>query len=102
MYTPHPSYPPFDLAASGAVVVTNWFGPKVDLSRFSPNILCVDPSVPGLLAGLRQAVALAADRPTRAANATEFGMPRDWATALAPILDHVAERRLKGSVVVHR
>jgi hypothetical protein len=92
MYTPHISYPPLDLAASGAVVVTNRFGPKDDLNRFSPNLLCVDPSVPGLVAGLRQAVALAADRETRAANAAKFGMPRDWATALAPILDYVTAR----------
>jgi hypothetical protein len=97
IHTPHPSYPPFDLAASGAVVVTNRFrAAKVDLSRYSRNILCVDPSVPGLVAGLRQAVALAADWETRAANAAMFGMPRDWAVALAPILDHVAARRSEG------
>jgi hypothetical protein len=96
MYTPHPSYPPLDLAASGAVVVTNRFGSKADLSRFSPNILCVDPSVSGLVAGLRQAVALAADRATRAANAGQFGMPRDWAETLVPVLDHIVACRLKG------
>jgi SAM-dependent methyltransferase len=31
MDTPHPSYPPIDLAASGAVVVTNTHGPKTSL-----------------------------------------------------------------------
>ena len=94
IYTPHPSYPTFDLAASGAVVVTNRFGAaKMDLSRYSPNILCVEPSVSGLIAGLRQAVALAEDQATRTANAAKFGMPRNWPTALAPILDHVAARR---------
>jgi hypothetical protein len=102
MYTPHASYPPLDLAASGAVVVTNRFGPKVDLNRYSPNILCVEPSVPTLVAGLRQAVALAEDRATRAANAAQFGMPRDWVTALAPIVDYVAGRRLTGCSVVRR
>jgi hypothetical protein len=93
-YTPHPSYPPFDLAATGAVVVTNRFGAaKMDLSRYSPNILCVEPSVSGLVAGLRRAVALAEDQAWRAANAAKFGMPRDWPTALAPILDYMATRR---------
>ncbi len=96
MYTPHPSYPPLDLAASGAVVVTNRFGSKVDLSCYSPNILCVEPSIDALVAGLRRAVALAEDRATCAANATQFGLPRDWVTALAPVLDHVAGPRLKG------
>jgi len=97
IYTPHPSCPPFELAASGAVVVTNRFGTaKTDLSRYSPNILCVEPSISGLAAGLRRAVALAEDRTTRAANATKFGVPRDWPTALAPILDYVAARHSRG------
>ena len=29
MDTPHPSYPPLDLAAAGAVVVTNTHGSKI-------------------------------------------------------------------------
>jgi len=97
IYSPHPGYPPFDLAASGAVVVTNRFGAaKMDLSRYSPNILCVEPSVPGLVAGLRRAVALAEDQAMRTANAAKFGMPRDWPTALAPILDYLATRFPRG------
>jgi hypothetical protein len=32
MATPHPSYPPLDLAVAGALVVTNQFGLKKDLS----------------------------------------------------------------------
>ena len=97
IYSPYPSYPPFDLAASGAVVVTNRFGvAKTDLSGYSPNILCVEPSVPGLVAGLRRAVALAEDQAPRTANAAKFGMPRDWSTALAPILDYLAARRSRG------
>lgn len=97
MYAPHPSYLPFDLAASGAVVVTNGFGAaKMDLSRYSPNILCVEPSVAGLVAGLRRAAALAKDQASRAANSAKFGMPRDWPTALAPILDYLATRLSRG------
>jgi hypothetical protein len=97
IYTPHPSYPPFDLAASGAVVVTNRFGAaKPDLGRYSPNLLCVEPSLSGLVAGLRRAVALAEDQATRAANAARFAMPRDWVTAVAPILDYMAARHSRG------
>jgi hypothetical protein len=96
MYTPHPSYPLLDLAASGAIVVTNRFGSKVDLSCYSRNILCVEPTVRALVSGMSRAVALAQDRKTRVANASQVSMPRDWATALAPILDYVGVRRLKG------
>src|SRR5438067_1217967 len=49
MYTPHPSYPPLDLAASGAVAVTNRFGnAKHSLDQYSKNIICPEPSVAGL------------------------------------------------------
>ncbi len=96
MYTPHPSYPPLDLAASGAVVVTNRFGPKTSLERYSRNILCVEPTVPGLVDALRKAVTLAADAKTRALRASSFGMPRDWALTLAPVLNRIAERHAKG------
>jgi hypothetical protein len=92
MYTPHPSYPPLDLAASGAVVVTNCFGNKTCLKRYSRNILCVGPAVSDLVDGLREAVTLAADTKARASRASGFGMPRDWAVALAPVLNRIAER----------
>ena len=42
MYSPHPSHPPIEMAASGMRVVTNSFGPK-DLSRLSPAILSAEP-----------------------------------------------------------
>ena len=48
MYSPHPSHPPLEMAASGVRVVTNHFGPK-DLSRLSPAILSV-PATPQDLA----------------------------------------------------
>ena len=57
---------------------------------------------PGLVTGLRQAVALAEDPATRAANAAKFRMPRDWPTILAPMLDRIAQRHLKERFIVHR
>ncbi len=95
MYTPHPSYPPLDLAASGAVVVTNRFGPKINLEQFSRNILCAEPTVSDLVKTLRRAVSIAEDLKTRAFNAASFGMPRDWNSALAPVLDHIVANRVK-------
>ena len=91
MYTPHPSYPPLDLAASGAVVVTNRFGPKVTLDGYSPNILCADPDVASLVAALGQGAALAADRPRREANLAASGLGRDWAVSAAPAIDRLAD-----------
>lgn len=47
MYSPHPSHVPLEMAAAGARVVTNRFGPK-DLSALSPAILSCDPTAPSI------------------------------------------------------
>jgi len=90
MYTPHPSYPPLDLAASGAVVVTNRFGCKQSLDAYSPNILCVEPSVDSLVSALRRAKALRDDEAAWSANLARAGLCRDWATSMGPVLDRLA------------
>jgi hypothetical protein len=90
IYTPHPSYPPLDIAASGGVAVTNRYGRKRDLARYSANILCVEPSVEDLVDALREAARLVADTPRREANAAASGIVRDWPRALAGVLDELA------------
>lgn len=89
MYTPHPSYPPLDVAACGGVAVTNRFGVKRDLSSYSRSILCVDSEVDALVEGLRQGVERALDMEGRRAALAESGIGRDWATAFAPVLDRL-------------
>lgn len=92
MYTPHPSYPPLDLAASGAVVVTNRFGNKVSLEGYCGNILAADLQVPAMLEALRAAMALADDEAERARRFAGRGLQTDWATALAPVVEHFGQR----------
>lgn len=92
IYSPHPSYPPLDLAASGAVVLTNSFGEtKCDLSTYSGNIICAPPTVTGLLDGLAQALALAEDEEKRAANVANSHLNRDWRTALSATVDQILD-----------
>lgn len=93
MYTPHPSYPPLDLAASGAVVVTNQFGNKQDLGNYSRNLICVPCDKQALIEGLRQGVQLANDHATREANFRGNGLGRDWQQSFAVALDSVAKGR---------
>lgn len=57
MYSPHPSHPPIEMAASGVRVVTNSFGPK-NLSLLSPAIASVPASVPEITAALRRVWAM--------------------------------------------
>lgn len=85
MYTPHPSYPPFDLAASGAVVVTNTHGRKRDLSCYSRNIICGEPTVPGMLEALAEGVRLAAST-DRVTNHRANALGTDWRAALAEVV----------------
>jgi SAM-dependent methyltransferase len=87
MYTPHPSYPPLDLAASGAAVVTNRFGPKQSLRDYSSNILCVDDSVDALVQGIAQGAALAADSDLRRTNYENQGICRDWSASFEHVFD---------------
>jgi hypothetical protein len=89
MYTPHPSYPPLDLAACGAVAVTNRYGRKTSLKQYSQNILCVDDDVDSLLNGIAEGVALATHREQRKCNYERSGFTRDWAMAFEPVLQRL-------------
>jgi O-antigen biosynthesis protein len=93
MYTPHPSYPPFDLAASGAVVVTNSFANKQDLSSYSPNILCVELETEALLGALRTGVAIANDHEIRDRNFAANTLGTDWTSAFVGVLGALAVTR---------
>jgi len=88
MYTPHPSYPPLDMAASGAVVVTNRLMNKTSLSAYSDNILCADLNIDSLLAAIQSGVALSAS-PIRQKNFESAGLQRSWEKAFAPILNEL-------------
>jgi len=84
MYTPHPSYPPLDLAAIGVPVLTNSCGLKQDLSAYSQNIICAKPNVDALAVGFAELTAFAADDQRLAANQASDTICRDWALALEP------------------
>lgn len=90
MYTPHPSYPPFDLAASGAVVVTNRFANKQSLAAYCANILCADPEPQALVQALADGVQLALDAPAREANRRAAQLGTTWEAAFADVVARVA------------
>jgi hypothetical protein len=86
MYTPHPSYPPFDLAASGAVVVTNAYGPKQNLESYSKNIVCGHLTIPSMLEALQEGLRLACSGQERDANFRANRFVTDWRTSFAEVL----------------
>ena len=90
MYTPHPSYPPLDLAASGAIAVTNKFGVKTSLTQYSRNIICSDLDVDSLVKSIAEGAALARDGERRRANYERNALSRDWRLSFKRALESVA------------
>lgn len=90
MDTPHPSYPPFDLAGAGAAVLTNKHGVKHDLSIYSKNILTCDLSEKSLLDGLSRVVSLGRNNELRQANQVEDNIERDWGKSLKNVVERLA------------
>ena len=91
MYTPHPSYPPLDLVASGAVVVTNRFANKVDLRDYSANLICADLNCDALVDALKQAVTIAINSNVREQNFRNNGLVTDWQQAFSVIINQLNE-----------
>jgi hypothetical protein len=79
MLSPHPSYPPFEMAASGMSVVTNDFSTK--RMAFSANFVPTSSTPESIADGLKKAWARVADGPGRVRGATfdlaNLGRPFD-------------------------
>lgn len=85
MYTPHPSLVPIEMASAGMAVVTNTYCNKTaeSLAAISTNLTGVEPTVEGVVAGLKTAVEKAAHFEERAAGA-RANWCSDWAEAFGP------------------
>jgi O-antigen biosynthesis protein len=84
MLSPHTSYPPLEMAATGGHVVTNVFGVKTRerLEALSPLIHAVEPT-PEQLAGALARVAAGGRRPAD----PDPGLHATWAERLDPVAD---------------
>jgi len=93
MDTPHPSYPPLDLAASGAIVVTNQHGPKTSLEHWSKNIITASLDLDSLVSAIGDGVRRAGDLQARYENCMNDGILRDWETGLGGAIDRLLKMR---------
>ena len=84
MMSPHTSYPPLEMAASGRLVVTTEFGPKTAaaLASISPLIRAspIDPSA------LTTVLADAIGDAERQEPGTSFHGPASWAESFADVV----------------
>lgn len=80
MLAPHPSVPPFEMAAAGLCTVTTGFDnrPAETMSAISRNLIAADHSVASVVEALREAVSRARDFEGRLQGA-RFGQVTDWA-----------------------
>ena len=86
MASPHPSYPPLDLAASGSVVVTNTWPGKPDLAKVSDRILLTDATVEGLVTTIGRATALIDELAAVPFLPGETPMFTPWLQNLEPVV----------------
>lgn len=87
MYSPHPSYPPLDLAASGAIVLTNKYKNKTSLEKYSRNIICAELDEIDLLHKFAVAVELSEDGSKRSEQYSQNTINRDWETSFKKIVE---------------
>jgi glycosyltransferase involved in cell wall biosynthesis len=94
MLSPHPSYPPLEMAASGKLVVTNSFSVKTAeaMRAFSPNIIVAEPNAESIAAAL----ASAAGRINAGLGSYDplgaMALPGSWDESLADIVPALLTR----------
>jgi len=86
IYTPHPSYPPFDFICSGAVVLTNKYANKGDLSMYSKNIVSAELREKDMLSKLEGAIDLAKNVQERKQNYLNSNINNSWDEAFKEVL----------------
>jgi hypothetical protein len=76
MMSPHPSYPPLEMALAGAAVVTTAYSNKTDLRRYSENIFVARPELDAIVEKVLPALELSFE--ARQRNAARTLLPRTW------------------------
>lgn len=90
MLSPHPSYPPLEMAACGGVAVTTVFGSKTAtrLAELSPNVIGANPEIGDMLAALARARGLSDDRGRRQLT-SPLHLPGTWIESLSGAVERL-------------
>ncbi len=84
MLSPHPSYPPLEVAVSGGLCVTNGYDNK-DLSTWHSNILSCSPTVESVAEGIERAVKRISSGDAKKPPTRDL-ISRDWDASLKDTL----------------
>lgn len=91
MYTPHPSYPPYDVACSGGVVLTNQCLNKTEFMGCD-NVVMADLDQQGFADKMAEAIQLAKNMELRRKNYENSQIPRDWTATLSNVMEYMQEK----------
>jgi hypothetical protein len=97
MCSPHPSYPPLEMVASGMVVITSRIYNK-DMSRICDNFLAAEMNVEDLAEVIKESIDRLDDQGLVRKNAELFLAERDWDGNLKEVIDFIGRTRF-GAVV---
>ena len=86
MYTPHPSYPPFDVACSGGVVLTNKMMNKVSFD-YCKNVIMADLDEDSFMEAFAESIALAKNMEERKKNYEANTICRSWHDTLKQTIE---------------
>lgn len=88
MYTPHPSYPPYDVACSGGVVLSNKMLNKVEFKECK-NVILSSLSEEEFLSSFEKAIALAQNMQERKKNYEENIIHHSWDETLKDTVSYM-------------
>ena len=94
MLSPHPSYPPLEMAASGKLAVTNSFSVKTAerMKVFSPNIIVAQPTAESIAAALENAAGRINAGLSSYDPSGEIALPTSWDESLREVVPALLQR----------
>jgi hypothetical protein len=92
IYTPHPSYPPFDMACAGAVVVTNKYANKKDLHIYSNNIISANLNEDDMLEKIKEGVKLVKNIKKRKSNYLSSNLNSNWDDSFRKVIPFIKNK----------
>lgn len=91
MYTPHPSYPPYDVACSGGVVVSNKCLNK-EIFEQCKNVILSELNEKEFMSSLKEGIELAKNMTQRKENFENSTIPRKWNEVLDGAISFMKEK----------
>ncbi|MCX5774546.1 MAG: hypothetical protein NTX05_08095 [Fusobacteria bacterium] len=91
MYTPHPSYPPFDVLMAGGVVLTNRFMNKQEID-WSKNVILSELNEEDMMKNIKISVEMAKNSQIRKSNFEESQIPQNWTLSFVESIKYCEDR----------